>query len=97
MSCPVDVWFVRKLKTSTVLASQSTSDSGTHPQAYRIATAFFSHGGLALATTTKDWLRQAEKDLQHVKKFVVGGDFEWGCFAALHCRDIWLVTLFFCR
>lgn len=31
---------------------------------------------------TRDWFRQAEKDLHHARASVVGGDFEWACFAA---------------
>jgi len=31
---------------------------------------------------TRDWFRQAEKDLQHAKTSVASGDFEWACFAA---------------
>ncbi len=31
---------------------------------------------------TRDWFRQAEKDLRHAKKAVEAEDFEWACFAA---------------
>jgi HEPN domain-containing protein len=31
---------------------------------------------------TKDWFRQADKDLQHAKRARDAGDFEWACFAA---------------
>jgi HEPN domain-containing protein len=31
---------------------------------------------------TRDWFRQAQKDLQHAKRAVDAGDFEWACFAA---------------
>jgi HEPN domain-containing protein len=36
---------------------------------------------------TKDWLRQAEKDLQHAKRSVVDRDFEWACFAAQQAAE----------
>lgn len=29
-----------------------------------------------------DWLKQAEKDLQHAKNSQKFGDYEWACFAA---------------
>jgi len=31
---------------------------------------------------TKDWLRQAERDLQHARRALEAGHFEWACFAA---------------
>jgi len=31
---------------------------------------------------TKDWFRQADKDLQHARRAKDGGDFEWACFAS---------------
>jgi len=31
---------------------------------------------------TRDWFRQAEKDLRHARKAVEAEDFEWSCFAA---------------
>jgi HEPN domain-containing protein len=36
---------------------------------------------------TKDWFRQAEKDLQHAKRSVDAGDFEWACFAAQQAAE----------
>jgi len=36
---------------------------------------------------TKDWYRQAEKDLQHAKRATDGGDFEWACFAAQQAAE----------
>jgi len=36
---------------------------------------------------TKDWFRQAEKDFQHAKRAVDGGDFEWACFAAQQAAE----------
>lgn len=31
---------------------------------------------------SKDWFRQAERDLEHAKRARDAGDFEWACFAA---------------
>jgi HEPN domain-containing protein len=36
---------------------------------------------------TKDWFRQAEKDLQHAKRSIDVGDFEWACFAAQQAAE----------
>jgi HEPN domain-containing protein len=36
---------------------------------------------------TKDWFRQSEKDLQHAKRSVDAGDFEWACFAAQQAAE----------
>jgi len=36
---------------------------------------------------TKDWFRQAEKDLRHAKKAVDSEDFEWACFAAQQAAE----------
>jgi len=36
---------------------------------------------------TKDWFRQAEKDLQHAKRSTDAGDFEWACFAAQQAAE----------
>ncbi|MBS7627128.1 HEPN domain-containing protein [Candidatus Bathyarchaeota archaeon] len=30
----------------------------------------------------RDWLRQAVKDLEHARKSVETGDYEWACFAS---------------
>jgi len=35
-----------------------------------------------LASRALDWLRQALKDLEHAKKSLELGDYEWACFAA---------------
>jgi len=43
---------------------------------------------------TKDWFRQAEKDLQHAKRSVDGGDFEWACFAAQQAGEKAVKALF---
>lgn len=36
---------------------------------------------------TKDWFRQAERDLQHAKRATDAGDFEWSCFAAQQAAE----------
>lgn len=40
-----------------------------------------------LAMRTKDWFRQAEKDLEHAKRSATGSDFEWTCFAAQQAAE----------
>ena len=35
-----------------------------------------------MAKRTKDWLKQAERDLRHAKNSLKMGDYEWSCFAA---------------
>ncbi len=34
-----------------------------------------------------DWLRQALKDLEHAKKSIDLGDYEWACFAAQQAAE----------
>ncbi len=36
---------------------------------------------------TKDWFRQAEKDLRHAKNAIGSADFEWACFAAQQAAE----------
>jgi len=36
---------------------------------------------------TRDWFRQAEKDLQHAKRSVESEDYEWACFAAQQAAE----------
>lgn len=36
---------------------------------------------------TKDWFRQAKKDLEHAKMSVNAGDFEWACFASQQAAE----------
>ena len=36
---------------------------------------------------TRDWFRQAEKDLQHAKRAFDDRDFEWSCFAAQQAAE----------
>lgn len=35
-----------------------------------------------MPTRYEDWLRQAKRDLEHAKRALKDGDFEWACFAA---------------
>jgi HEPN domain-containing protein len=35
-----------------------------------------------VVSRANDWLRQASKDLEHAKRSVELGDYEWACFAA---------------
>jgi len=35
-----------------------------------------------MVSRTDDWMRQAIKDLEHAKKSLELGDYEWACFAA---------------
>lgn len=37
---------------------------------------------LKMANRAKDWLYQAEGDLQHAKNAMKDGDYDWACFAA---------------
>jgi len=39
-------------------------------------------GQSSMVMRTRDWFRQAEKDLQHAKRSLKARDFEWACFAA---------------
>ncbi len=34
-----------------------------------------------------DWLRQALRDLEHAKKSITMGDYEWACFAAQQAAE----------
>lgn len=35
-----------------------------------------------MASRHEDWFRQAKRDLQHARRSVEVGDYEWACFAA---------------
>ena len=37
---------------------------------------------ITLAMRTREWLRQADKDLRHAEKSVDSQDYEWACFSA---------------
>jgi HEPN domain-containing protein len=43
---------------------------------------------------THDWLRQARKDLEHAKKSVSVGDYEWSCFSAQQAAEKGVKALF---
>ena len=43
--------------------------------------------GITVAMRTRDWFRQAEKDLHHAKRSVAEKDFEWACFAAQQAAE----------
>ena len=34
-----------------------------------------------------DWLRQAERDLEHARRSALSGDHEWACFAAQQAAE----------
>ena len=40
-----------------------------------------------MVSRASDWLRQALKDLEHAKKSVDMGDYEWACFAAQQAAE----------
>lgn len=35
-----------------------------------------------MAGRARDWMRQAESDLDHARNALADGDFDWACFAA---------------
>jgi len=47
-----------------------------------------------VAERAEDWFRQAGHDLEHARKALVGGDFEWACFAAHQAAEKALKALF---
>jgi len=40
-----------------------------------------------LVSRAKDWLRQALRDLEHAKRSIKFGDYEWACFAAQQAAE----------
>jgi len=42
----------------------------------------------------EDWLRQALKDLNHAKRSIEIGDYEWACFAAQQAAEKAVKALF---
>ena len=40
-----------------------------------------------VVSRAEDWFRQAMKDLEHAKKSIKWGDFEWACFAAQQAAE----------
>jgi len=47
-----------------------------------------------LVMRTRDWFRQAEKDLQHAKRSMESGDFEWACFASQQAAEKAMKSLY---
>ena len=40
-----------------------------------------------MVSRARDWLRQALKDLEHARKSIEFGDYEWACFAAQQAAE----------
>lgn len=40
-----------------------------------------------MVSRASDWLRQALKDLEHARKSMEFGDYEWACFAAQQAAE----------
>ena len=40
-----------------------------------------------MVSRAKDWLRQALRDLEHARRSMEFGDFEWACFAAQQAAE----------
>ena len=40
-----------------------------------------------MVSRANDWLRQALRDLEHAKKSIGLGDYEWACFAAQQAAE----------
>jgi HEPN domain-containing protein len=40
-----------------------------------------------MANRSKDWLRQAERDLSHARNALQDNDFEWSCFATQQAAE----------
>ncbi len=40
-----------------------------------------------MARRAKDWLKQAERDLEHAKKDLIGEYYEWSCFSAQQAAE----------
>jgi len=40
-----------------------------------------------LVSRARDWLRQALRDLEHARRSMEFGDFEWACFAAQQAAE----------
>ena len=40
-----------------------------------------------MVSRARDWLRQAERDLEHARKSAELGDYEWACFAAQQAAE----------
>lgn len=44
-------------------------------------------GNLSMVSRVNDWLRQAIRDLEHAKRSIKFGDYEWACFAAQQAAE----------
>lgn len=42
---------------------------------------------IGLVMRTRDWFRQAERDIEHAKSAIDAGHFEWACFAAQQAAE----------
>jgi len=42
---------------------------------------------VVLVSRARDWLRQALRDLEHARRSMEFGDFEWACFAAQQAAE----------
>ena len=40
-----------------------------------------------MVSRAEDWLRQAERDLEHARRSMELGDYEWACFAAQQAAE----------
>jgi HEPN domain-containing protein len=40
-----------------------------------------------MASRHADWLKQAQRDLEHARKSLGNGDYEWACFAAQQAAE----------
>jgi HEPN domain-containing protein len=40
-----------------------------------------------MANRSKDWIRQAQRDLTHARNALEDGDFEWSCFACQQAAE----------
>ena len=40
-----------------------------------------------MVSRARDWLRQALRDLEHAKRSLEAGDYEWACFAAQQAAE----------
>ncbi|MHA1617460.1 MAG: HEPN domain-containing protein [Candidatus Njordarchaeales archaeon] len=47
-----------------------------------------------MVSRAEDWLRQALKDLNHAKRSIEIGDYEWACFAAQQAAEKAVKALF---
>jgi HEPN domain-containing protein len=48
----------------------------------------------AMPRRVEDWLRQAQKDLQHSRNSIASQDYEWACFAAQQAAEKALKALY---